>query len=425
MTDAYILDAVRDPVRPLRRRAGQGPPGRPRRARGQGAARARARPRPRADRRRRLRQRQRRGRGQPQRRPHGRAARRAADERPRQHRQPPVRLEPGRGDAGQPRDRDRRRRRRPRRRRGVDEPRAVGRAQAREGLPGRPAARCTRRRSAGAWSTRTCPTEWTISLGESTEKLAGIYKHRPRGAGRVRAAQPPARRRRLEGRLLRRLGASRSPRPSSSRDEGIRADTSAREAGQAQAGVRQGRHGDRRQRLAAQRRRERRAGRIRSGRGARRDATRSPGSPAAARSPSTPTSSASARSRPPTGRSSAPASAGATSTPSSSTRRSPRSRWPASASGGLDPERVNSNGGAIAIGHPLGASGGRILGTLAYTLQGQRLAVRRRGDLHRRRPGPGGRAGGGVTLQRRHATAIRRSTTRATSRRGCATRSSR
>jgi acetyl-CoA acetyltransferase family protein len=34
----------------------------------------------------------------------------------------------------------------------------------------------------------------------------------------------------------------------------------------------------------------------------------------------------------------------------------------------LDPERVNVNGGAIAIGHPLGASGGRILATLAYTL---------------------------------------------------------
>jgi acetyl-CoA acetyltransferase family protein len=35
----------------------------------------------------------------------------------------------------------------------------------------------------------------------------------------------------------------------------------------------------------------------------------------------------------------------------------------------LDPEKVNINGGAIAIGHPLGASGGRILGTLAYTLK--------------------------------------------------------
>jgi len=35
----------------------------------------------------------------------------------------------------------------------------------------------------------------------------------------------------------------------------------------------------------------------------------------------------------------------------------------------LDPERVNVNGGAIAIGHPLGASGVRILGTLAYELR--------------------------------------------------------
>jgi acetyl-CoA acetyltransferase len=37
--------------------------------------------------------------------------------------------------------------------------------------------------------------------------------------------------------------------------------------------------------------------------------------------------------------------------------------WP-----GLDPEKVNVHGGAIAIGHPLGASGGRILGRLAHAL---------------------------------------------------------
>jgi acetyl-CoA acetyltransferase family protein len=37
--------------------------------------------------------------------------------------------------------------------------------------------------------------------------------------------------------------------------------------------------------------------------------------------------------------------------------------WP------IDPERVNPNGGAIAIGHPLGASGARILATLAYELK--------------------------------------------------------
>ena len=36
---------------------------------------------------------------------------------------------------------------------------------------------------------------------------------------------------------------------------------------------------------------------------------------------------------------------------------------------GIDPEIVNSRGGAIAVGHPLGASGGRILGTLAKVLR--------------------------------------------------------
>jgi len=36
---------------------------------------------------------------------------------------------------------------------------------------------------------------------------------------------------------------------------------------------------------------------------------------------------------------------------------------------GLDPERVNVNGGAIAIGHPLGASGARILVTLVHELR--------------------------------------------------------
>ena len=35
---------------------------------------------------------------------------------------------------------------------------------------------------------------------------------------------------------------------------------------------------------------------------------------------------------------------------------------------GLDPERVNVNGGAIALGHPLGASGARLVGTLALEL---------------------------------------------------------
>jgi acetyl-CoA C-acetyltransferase len=34
-----------------------------------------------------------------------------------------------------------------------------------------------------------------------------------------------------------------------------------------------------------------------------------------------------------------------------------------------DPERVNVNGGAVALGHPIGASGARILGTMIYELR--------------------------------------------------------
>ena len=44
---------------------------------------------------------------------------------------------------------------------------------------------------------------------------------------------------------------------------------------------------------------------------------------------------------------------------------------------GIDPEIVNGHGGAIAIGHPLGASGTRVLGTLARSLaaSGERWGV--------------------------------------------------
>ena len=38
---------------------------------------------------------------------------------------------------------------------------------------------------------------------------------------------------------------------------------------------------------------------------------------------------------------------------------------------GLDPERVNVNGGAIAVGHPLGCSGARMLTTLVHELHRQ------------------------------------------------------
>ena len=40
---------------------------------------------------------------------------------------------------------------------------------------------------------------------------------------------------------------------------------------------------------------------------------------------------------------------------------------------GLDPGKVNVNGGAVALGHPIGASGARILTTLLYALKQRRL----------------------------------------------------
>ncbi|KAF7243971.1 3-ketoacyl-CoA thiolase, mitochondrial [Varanus komodoensis] len=36
---------------------------------------------------------------------------------------------------------------------------------------------------------------------------------------------------------------------------------------------------------------------------------------------------------------------------------------------GLDPEKTNVNGGAIALGHPLGASGSRIIAHLVHELR--------------------------------------------------------
>ena len=40
---------------------------------------------------------------------------------------------------------------------------------------------------------------------------------------------------------------------------------------------------------------------------------------------------------------------------------------------GIDPARVNVNGGAVALGHPIGASGARVLTTLLYALQQRNL----------------------------------------------------
>lgn len=41
---------------------------------------------------------------------------------------------------------------------------------------------------------------------------------------------------------------------------------------------------------------------------------------------------------------------------------------------GLDPEKVNVNGGAIALGHPIGASGARILVSLLHEMEKEMCA---------------------------------------------------
>ncbi len=54
---------------------------------------------------------------------------------------------------------------------------------------------------------------------------------------------------------------------------------------------------------------------------------------------------------------------------------------------GIDEDRVNVNGGAVALGHPIGASGARILGSLVLRAASARRRARLRGDLLGRRAG--------------------------------------
>ena len=63
------------------------------------------------------------------------------------------------------------------------------------------------------------------------------------------------------------------------------------------------------------------------------------------------------------------ASPSPTSTSSSSTRRSPRSASSPPRELGVPEDKVNVNGGAIALGHPVGMSGARIVLHLALELQ--------------------------------------------------------
>ena len=52
---------------------------------------------------------------------------------------------------------------------------------------------------------------------------------------------------------------------------------------------------------------------------------------------------------------------------------------------GFDPARVNVNGGAVALGHPIGASGARILTTLLYAMKDRGKKTRARVAVPRRR----------------------------------------
>ena len=67
---------------------------------------------------------------------------------------------------------------------------------------------------------------------------------------------------------------------------------------------------------------------------------------------------------------------------------------------GIPRDRLNVNGGACALGHPIGCSGARIVVTLVHALRARGL---RRGvavALHRRRRGDGGGGGGRVRQSR-------------------------
>ena len=52
-------------------------------------------------------------------------------------------------------------------------------------------------------------------------------------------------------------------------------------------------------------------------------------------------------------------------------------------------DRVNVNGGAMALGHPLGSTGARLLTTLLHELERSDARDRPRDDVLRRRAGHG------------------------------------
>ncbi len=74
----------------------------------------------------------------------------------------------------------------------------------------------------------------------------------------------------------------------------------------------------------------------------------------------------------------------------------------AGAVGAIDPAKLNVNGGAIALGHPVGVSGTRIVLTLLKELRAPRRRAGPGDAVRRRRPGRGGRRGGGEVSAQPH-----------------------
>ena len=80
------------------------------------------------------------------------------------------------------------------RRRRVDEPRAVGGDEARARFRARVADDCTRRRSAGAWSTRGCTSAGRSASVRAQSCWRPAFEIPRERQDRVRARQPPQRR---------------------------------------------------------------------------------------------------------------------------------------------------------------------------------------------------------------------------------------
>ena len=65
----------------------------------------------------------------------------------------------------------------------------------------------------------------------------------------------------------------------------------------------------------------------------------------------------------------------------------------------FDSERLNVNGGSIALGHPIGATGARIVVTLLHELARRARAPRPGDPVHQRRHGPGRLLRGPMTIE--------------------------